>query len=279
MSQTPEENGSGLSSLSRRLTPGEVNMDLTKCGLLPEQAELLARLYAGHGNWNDVKEEWYEDRLADRSTRDSSQGIFSVLSSRFKNAPKSLPNPAKIPSMFEECQNSQSKGQILFMYAIADDSLVRYTVHEYARRFADEGASALDFSDEALGGILDALEYGDGTGFDYAESTVKRWNTGFRSLMRKIGVLEDGTSSTGEPPSVGNAPLLVGIGYSSMVEQDGWTSSPRGLQYLFQPEERWRELYDRAVETDVWEYLGVHGDLKLRPVNDRYPWSASEGAN
>jgi len=33
-------------------------MDLTMCGLLVERAEELARLYAEHGNWNDVKERW-----------------------------------------------------------------------------------------------------------------------------------------------------------------------------------------------------------------------------
>jgi len=71
--------------------PGDVNMDLTMCGLLVERAEELARLYAEHGNWNDVKERWFDERLSNRSTRGSSQKIYRVLTSRFKNAPTDLP--------------------------------------------------------------------------------------------------------------------------------------------------------------------------------------------
>jgi len=63
--------GSGPPLPSRYLvsSPGDVNMDLTMCGLLVERAEELARLYAEHGNWNDVKERWFDERLSNRSTR------------------------------------------------------------------------------------------------------------------------------------------------------------------------------------------------------------------
>ena len=61
-------------------------MDLTMCGLLPDRAEEIARLYREHGDWNQVKEIWFEERRANRSTKGSSQKIYRVLSSRFKNA-------------------------------------------------------------------------------------------------------------------------------------------------------------------------------------------------
>jgi len=56
MTLVADGSGPPLPSLSRQLSPGDVNMDLTMCGLLVERAEELARLYAEHGNWNDVKE-------------------------------------------------------------------------------------------------------------------------------------------------------------------------------------------------------------------------------
>jgi len=55
MTLVADGSGPPLPSLSRQLSPGDVNMDLTMCGLLVERAEELARLYAEHGNWNDVK--------------------------------------------------------------------------------------------------------------------------------------------------------------------------------------------------------------------------------
>jgi len=90
MTLVADGSGPPLPSLSRQLSPGDVNMDLTMCGLLVERAEELARLYAEHGNWNDVKERWFDERLSNRSTRGSSQKIYRVLTSRFKTLPRTL---------------------------------------------------------------------------------------------------------------------------------------------------------------------------------------------
>ncbi len=137
---TLSSNGDGypLPSLSRQLSSEEVNMDLTMCGLLIERAEELVRLYAEHGNWNDVKDAWFEERLSNRSTRGSSQKIYRVLTSRFKNAPTSLPNPSDLPAIFDKCKTTRDKAQILYFYLVADDSLVRYVVHEYVARLSEE---------------------------------------------------------------------------------------------------------------------------------------------
>ncbi|WP_340099921.1 hypothetical protein [Salinibaculum salinum] len=275
---TLPDGGDGPPSLSRTFSPEEVNMDLTMCGLLPDRADEVARLYREHGNWNQVKEVWFEERRANRSTKGSSQKIYRVLSSRFKNAPASLPNPRDLPDVLETCSSSRDKAQVLYLYLVADDALVRYAVHEYARRLSADYHDPLGFSNETLTTVLNQFEYADGTSFDYADSTTRRWCEGFRSVMREIGVLESQQTVVGNPPSLGETPLLVAMGYSYGEGEDEWFESATGLQYLFQPSARWEELYDRAAETEAWEFVELHGSLQLRPTNGPYSWITTEGA-
>lgn len=266
-----------MPSLSGQLSGDQVNMDLTMCGLLVERAEELAQLYADQGNWNDVKEIWFNERLSNRSTRGSSQKIFRVLTSRFKNAPRALPNPSLLPQLFEQCETPRDKAQILYLYLVSDDALVRYVVTEYSAPLVHKEAKPLDFSNENLLDILNRLTYSDGSAFDYAESTTERWCEGIRSVMREIGVIEGQQAVTGETPSVGTIPLLVAMDYSYEIDDEEWISSPRGLLYLFQPENRWEELFDRVASTSAWEYLELHGDLDLRPAEETYSWISSGG--
>jgi hypothetical protein len=251
-------------------------MDLTRCGLLVERAEELVRLYAKHGNWNDVQEVWFDERLSNRSTKGSSQAIYRVLTSRFKNAPTALPNPSNLPAIFEKSQTTRDKAQILYLYLVSDDSLVRYVVHEYVARLTEGNPEPLDFSNQTLVDILTQLEYADGGSFDYAESTTERWCEGFRSVMREIGVLDDQQSIVGGSPSIGEVPLLVTMDYS-YESDDEWITAPRGLLYLFQPENRWEELFDRAASTDAWEYIELHGNLDVRPNGEPYAWTHGGG--
>ncbi|MFC7074245.1 BrxA family protein [Halovenus rubra] len=266
-----------LSSLSGQLSPDEVNMDLTMCGLLVDRAEELAQLYADQGNWNDVKEIWFNERLSNRSTRGSSQKIFRVLTSRFKNAPTTLPKPSVLPQVFDQCDTTRDKAQILYLYLISDDALVRYVVHEYSARLARGEPNPLDFSNETLSTILSNLTYSDGSSFDYAESTTERWCEGIRSVMREIGVLDGQQAVEGDPSSVGTIPLLVALDYSFETGDEDWITAPRGLLYLFQPEQRWEELFDRAANTTAWEYIELHGDLDLRPSEETYSWLQNGG--
>ncbi|SEO75822.1 Putative inner membrane protein [Halorientalis persicus] len=265
-----------LPSLSRQFPSSEVNMDLTMCGLLVNRAEELARLYRSKENWNQVKEVWFEERRANRSTRGSSQKIYRVLTSRFKNAPASLPNPRDLPAVFDACATVRDKAQVLYPYLVADDALVRYVVHEYVQRLSRDHPEALDFSNKTLTSLLTQFEYTDGTAYDYADSTTERWCEGFRSVMRDIGVLESQQAVVGNPPSLGTTPLLVAMGYSHEEDGDDWVESPIGLQYLFQPNNRWDELYNRAAETDAWEFVELHGGLKLRPADESYSWIIQE---
>jgi len=270
------DGGQNPPSLSHVFAPEEVTMDLTMCGLLPERAAELARLYREHGNWNEVEEVWFEERRANRSTRGSARKIYRVLTSRFKNAPASLPNPRDLPTILGTGATSRDNSQVLYPYLVADDALVRYVVHEYIQRLSADHPDALDFSNETLTTVLDQFEYADGSVFEYADSTTERWCEGFRSVMRDIGVLEDQQTVVGSPPSVGDIPLLVAMGYSYEEGEDGWVESPVGLQYLFQPAERWEELYDRAAETSVWEFVELHGRLELRPADGAYAWLSRE---
>lgn len=137
---------------------------------------------------------------------------------------------------------------------------------------------ALDFSNEILTTLLEGFEYSDGSAYDYADSTTERWCEGFRSVMRDIGVLEGQQAVVGDPPSLGTTPLLVAMGYSYEEGDDEWFESPVGLQYLLQPNDRWEELYNRAAETDAWEFVELHGGLQLRPSDGPYSWITQEEA-
>jgi hypothetical protein len=269
--------GAPVPSLSRHLSSDDVNMTLTQCGLLPGRTEELARLYREQGNWNDVKEVWFEERISDRSTRGSSQKIFSVLSSRLKNAPASLPKPRALPTVLDNCVTASDKAQVVYFYLVSDDALVRYTVHEYVSRLVNGRQDSLDFSDGTLKDILFALEFTDGSTFDYADSTTQRWREGFRSVMREIGVLDSQQTTSGSSPSVGDIPLLVSMGYSYETGGDDWVDAPTGLLYLFQPESRWDELFDRSAGADAWETVELHGDLRLQPTDETYEWAESGG--
>lgn len=109
----------------------DVSMDLTMCGLLVEKAEQMARLYATHRDWTTVEDQWFNERIDERSTKGSSRKIYRVLSSRFKTVDYSLPAIAQLPSVFDQCDTHRDKAQVLYFYLIEDDPLVKYTVHEY----------------------------------------------------------------------------------------------------------------------------------------------------
>lgn len=62
MTHTPRDQGSSLSSLTRQLSPKDVTIDVTRCGLLVERAKEFTRLYTEHEKWNDVTDFQPEDR-------------------------------------------------------------------------------------------------------------------------------------------------------------------------------------------------------------------------
>jgi len=48
-----------------------------------------------------------------------------------------------------------------------------------------------------------------------------------------------------------DTPLLVAMGYSYEEDKGELFESPIGLQYLFQPNAHWEELYNGAAETEA----------------------------
>lgn len=275
MSSRSNETQNTLPSLNSTFSQDEVSMDLTRCGLLVENAEQIARLYARHSDWTVVGEKWLQGRFDERSTRSSSKEIFRILSSRFKTAGSVLPAIAQLPSIFDECATTQDKAQILYLYLIKDDPLVRYTVHRYIQRLQEFGTDGLDFTQETIEQILNEFHYDDGSEFDYAESTTRRWGGGIRSVMRKIGVLETQQAVYGQIPPLSTITLLVASGYSWERIGNEWLSSPVGWLYLFQSEQHWESLAERVGEHPDWEASGIHGEFRLQPVNETYSWAES----
>ncbi|MFH5800948.1 BrxA family protein [Haladaptatus sp. CMAA 1911] len=273
MSLRTDGQGTSLPSLDARYSRNEVSVDLTRCGLLVENAETVARLYARHRDWTVVEERWIEGRHDERSTRGSSQGIYRVLSSRFKTASPNLPAVTQLPSVFDQCETRRDKAQVLYFYLVEDDPLVKYVVHRYVQRFQNDGDEGLDFSQGTVDRFLNEFRYDDGSEFDYAESTTHRWGKGLRSVLREIDVLETQQSLRGRAPNVGTIPLLIASGYS--YENDGkeWLSRPVGWHYLFQPEQYWDSLAERVNEHPDWEAGGIHGELRLQPVGETFAWA------
>jgi hypothetical protein len=273
MSPRPDGHGVSLPSLDATYTHDEVTMNLTSCGLLVENAEILAQLYAQHRDWTVVEERWLEERFDQRSTRGSSKKIYRILSGRFKTATGDLPSIATLPSIFEQCETTQEKAQVLYFYLLEEDPLVKYVVHRYVDRLVRTGVDGLDFSEEPIHNILNEFHYEDGTEFDYADSTSRRWEEGFRSVMRDIDVLESQQSLQGEVPTLGTIPLLVASGYSWEQHGEEWLSQPTGWLYLFQPEQYWNTLVERVSDHPSWEASKMHGELRLSPTDDTYGWA------
>lgn len=248
-------------------------MELTRCGLLVERAETLARLYARHRDWTIVEEKWLEERFDERSTRGSSKGIYRALSSRFKTAGSNLPSIVQLPTVLDRCETKDDKAQVLYFYLLEDDPLVKYLIHQYVSRLLESGIDGLDFEQDRVDRLLSEFHYDDGSEFDYAESTTRRWGEGFRSVMREIDVLETAQTLQGQIPNIGTTPLLVASGYSWETHGDDWLSQPTGWLYLFQPEQYWDSLAERISDHPSWEASGIHGELRLQPVESTYDWA------
>lgn len=273
MSIYSDGGNNSLPSLDSKFTRDEISMDLTMCGLLIDKAEEMAQLYATHQDWTTVENIWFEERRDGRSTRGSSRKIYRGLSTRFKTADRSLPSISQLPSVFNQCETERDKAQILYLYLIEDDSLVQYTVHQYVKRLQQSGVNKLNYDQETIECLLNEFTYADGSEYDYADSTTRRWGEGLRSVMRDIGVLETQQTVEGQVPNIGQIPLLVASGYSWEKQRKEWLAQPTGWLYLFQPEQYWDSLAERLSDHPSWEANGLHGELRLQPVDGAYDWA------
>jgi hypothetical protein len=131
----------------------------------------------------------------------------------------------------------------------------------------------LNYDQETIERLLNDFTYADGSGYDYADSTTRRWGEGLRSVMRDIGALETQQTVEGQVPNIGQTPLLVASGYSWEKQGKEWLAQPTGWLYLFQPEPYWDSLAERLSDHPSWEASGLHGELRLQPVDGTYDWA------
>ena len=197
-----------LASLKENFTKNEVSMTLTSAGLMVERTEILAKLYSEHLTWENVKEIWHDKRLGGRGSRESSQKIFSIIKRRLQSGASSLPPIIKLADLLEECQSKQDKAQILFLYLIEFDVLVKYIIHELYNKYGDK-PSEWDLNKSKLVKLIKKYKYSDGSSLEYSDSTIKRWVRGFRSLLYEIGFRETKYTNAANPPIINNIPLSI----------------------------------------------------------------------
>jgi hypothetical protein len=190
-----------LTSLNGAFAEWEVNMSLTEAGLLPARAKAVVELYAEQGSWATVKEQWHERRVHDRGSRGSAQQIFRILKRRLQAGGADLPPISRLHQLIEESPTSQAEAQLLYFYLIRDDNLFRFVLHEVLRRQGIDREEWI-LSPDSVVSVLSDYEYVNGESLEYADSTLRRWAQGFRSVLRDVGVVEEPYDETGTVPAV-----------------------------------------------------------------------------
>ena len=266
-----------LPSFVGDLPESEITTTLTQCGLQIERTQEIASLYAEELDWTTVKEIWYDERIADRSSRNSSKGLLIAIRARLQSAGDGLPSVPQLPALLDQCRNERDKAQVLFLYLLNHDGLARFVIHEYLRRMNRQNVAALDFEMDTVLDTLDDFRYKSGEPLEYSESTQKRWVQGLRSALREIDVLEGKTETTGQTPKVGDIPLQVAAYYSWSQNDDEWLTKPIGWLYLFQSEDYWEPQSNRLARYDGWTHHEARNRVWFEPVEDYYEQLA-EGA-
>jgi len=146
---------SWVPSLIGTLPESKITMALTRCGLQTERTHEISSLYADELDWTSVKDIWYDERVANRSSRNSSKSLLIAIRARLQSAGEGLPSVPVLPEILDQCRNERDQAQVLFLYLINHDGLARYVVHEYLRRLMKQGPSALDFDTDTVLSILD----------------------------------------------------------------------------------------------------------------------------
>lgn len=242
-------------------------MALTEASLLPDRVGTIVELYAAHHNWAAVKESWHEERLHERGSRGSAQGVFRILKRRLQAGGEMLPNISTLNDLVQSCQSSQSKAQLFYFYLTREDNLFRFVLHEVLR------GQGLDrerwtLRTESISALLDRFSYRDGSSLEYAESTQHRWAQGFRSVMRDIGVLQGPYDDYGSVPSVETPAAHVGALYSWKERGRGWIDHPTGWMYLFQPSLYRDALLESLQSTGWWRTDQLRGQRVVMPAED-----------
>jgi hypothetical protein len=263
------EDTSVLHSLGGSFSHDDISMALTTAGLLPDQMEELVHLYAEELSWNAAAERWHEARSAGRGSRESAQKILKLIRERLNAADDSLPTLRQLDRLLEAESSTTARAQVLYLYLVQADDLVRFVVHAL---FRDQGwdRPQWDLSKPTVRNYLSGFRYEDGSQLEYADSTLGRWAEGFRSVLREIGVRRSKYGDEGEAPALRDTPLAVAAGHSWHRAGEGWEEAPIGWLYLFQPKDGWRSLRDRLLDLPGWERTQSPRGRTLRPVIDPF---------
>lgn len=256
-------------SLSGTFARDEISMALTTAGLLPKQTHELVRLYAEDLSWEAAGERWHAERRGGRGSRESAQKILNLIRERLNRAGGSLPTLKQLAEILETEPSATARAQVLYLYLVAADGLVRFTLHEILR---DQGLdrSSWEFSRDRIRSYLDSFRYRDESPLEYADSTLDRWARGFRSVLRDVGVREGKYVDQGGTPSLSDLVLAVASGYSWHQVDDRWEQLPLGWMYLFQPEPDWPSLRERLRDRPGWTETRTPRGSYLRPTEDPF---------
>ncbi|WP_168210677.1 BrxA family protein [Persicimonas caeni] len=258
-----------LPTLQGRLEQSDVTADLTGAGLLVDRVELIARLYKEHQSWAEVREIWHSQRISERGSRGSAQKIFRILRRRLQTGASHLPSVPQLAEILDACRGERAKAQLVYLYLVEADSLVKYVLHEILRDSKPD-ANQWDLSSDRLMRILDEFRDADGEPLRYATSTRKRLVEGIRSVLHEIGVRKRPYDDEGVVPTLDREVLLVAAGYSWSKEGDRWQSSPVGLLYLFQPVHHLDTLFDRVNADPTWSTRNFQNQVMLHPEDDPF---------
>lgn len=253
-----------LTSLNGRFAEGAVNMSLTEAGLLPERTKAIVRLYAEHHSWSEVKQRWHEDRIHDRGSRGSAQKIYRILKRRLQAGGAALPSISTLHDLIEECPTTQAEAQLFYFYLIEEDNLFKFALHEVLRR---QGTSRKKWSLSTgqVASVLSDYEYVNGESLEYADSSIRRWAQGFRSVLRDIGVLDSPYDEVGTVPTVDGLPAHLSALYSWNREGKEWQRRPIGWLYLFQPPARREMLLGQLQSSRRWSTTRLRDEVVVTP--------------
>lgn len=257
-------------SLNGQFRQADTHIGLVAASLDLEQTRKIVELYNECGDWTTASEQWLEQRQAERLTVEGSRRSFNAIKPRLQESGGGLPPLQYLPDILDACRKERDQLQVLYCYLVAEDSVVRYVLHEYLQQLERQSVGNLDFSNDQIVDFLNDFQHADSEPLDFSDSTKDRWGTNFRSALRSIGVIQSKQGTTGDVPNIGDIPLEIAAYWSWKQLDDEWLMNPVGWRYLFQPESFWGPQSERLAKSTRWTTHESHGRLWYEPVDDFY---------
>jgi len=255
----PQEPG-----VNDNLTAEKINLNLKEAGMMINKTEIICEIFSDQKNWSATKQLWHEEKLGGCGTRDSNQRLFQIIRDRLQNKESILPTVKELNKVFRDCFNKRTKAQIIFLFIVETDILVKYMIHKLYEK-QDKNPGNWNLSKKELLNTIIRIELSNGKRIKYAESSLKKWVSSFRGLMWEIGFLNSPNGNTGSPPVIGDKALEVIAYYSWNKMGPEWTDFPIGFYYLLQAQSNWEVLWKRIKYYDAWQEKNLQGKLNIEP--------------